>query len=71
MTTGQLALSLVAWCGAAGGPTNSPTILIQGFDLAHVNIYSIYELLKSMKNQNCRIATTQGNSRISQISQGV
>ena len=52
--------------------TNSATTqaLIQGFVLAHPNIYPIYELLACVKGlvlqiQSCRISMTQGNNRIS------
>ena len=65
------------WCGCrrAGRLTNSATIQaqIQGFELAHPNIYPIYELLECMKGlvlqiQNYRISMTQGNNRISKRS---
>ena len=44
---------------------------IQGFELAHPNIYPINELLECMKGlvlqiQNYRISMTQGNNRISE-----
>ena len=43
---------------------------IQGFELAHPNIYSIYELLECVKRpapqiQSCRISMTQVRNRIS------
>ena len=46
---------------------------IQGFELAHPNIYPIKELLKCMKRlvlqiQNYRIFMTRGNNRISERS---
>jgi hypothetical protein len=46
---------------------------IQSFELAHPNIYSIYELLEHMKVlvlqiQNCRISMTRNNNRLSQRS---
>lgn len=51
--------------------TNSTTTQtqIQGFELAHSNIYPIPELLESVNdpvlcNQNCRISATQRNKRI-------
>ena len=65
------------WCGCrrAGRLTNSATTQaqIQGFELAHPNIYPIYELLECMKGpvlqiQSCRISMTQGNNRISKRS---
>lgn len=42
--------------------------LIQGFGLAHANIYPIYELLKYMERlvlsfQSCRISIAQGQNR--------
>jgi hypothetical protein len=48
---------------------------IQGFELAHPNIYPIDELLKYMKGpvpqiQNYRMSMTQGNNRISEKSPG-
>ena len=65
------------WCGCrrAGRLTNSATTQaqIQGFELAHPNIYPIYELLECVKVpvlqiQNYRISMTQGNDRISERS---
>ena len=46
--------SLPWWCGCgrAGGLTNSATI--QGFELAHPNIYPMYELLEHVKGWSCR-----------------
>jgi hypothetical protein len=53
------------------GLTNSANTqpLTQSFEMAHPNIYPIYELLEHMKgpdlqNRSCRIAMTQGNNRI-------
>ncbi|KAL6033887.1 hypothetical protein STEG23_019606 [Scotinomys teguina] len=61
--------------GRAGGLINSGTtqVQIQGYELAHPNIHSIYELHESVKGlvlqtQGCRISTTQGNNRISKRS---
>jgi hypothetical protein len=55
----------------AGRLINSATTQakIQGFKLAHPNIYPICELLKPMKgtvlqNQSCMISMTQINNRI-------
>ena len=46
---------------------------IQGFELAHPNIYPINELLECMKGlvlqiQNPRVSMTQGNNRLSKRS---
>ena len=46
---------------------------IHGFELVHLNIYPIYELLEHGKGpvlwiQSCRISMTQGNNRISERS---
>jgi hypothetical protein len=56
-----------------GGLTNSATTQgqIQGFGLAHTNIYLIYKLLDCMKgqvvqNQSCRISITQDNNGMSE-----
>jgi hypothetical protein len=61
------------WCGyrAAGGLTNSATTQAQTqcFELAHVNIYPIYELLEGVKGlqiQSCRISMTQSENRLSE-----
>lgn len=45
-------------------------VQIQDFDLAHPNIYRIYELLECMKGlilqiQSCRFSMTPGNNSIS------
>jgi hypothetical protein len=46
---------------------------MQGLELVHPNIYSIYELLEDVKEsalqiQSCRISMRQGNNRISERS---
>lgn len=48
---------------------------IQGFEVAHPNIYPTCELLELVKgpvlqNQSCGVSLTQGNSRISEKSSG-
>ena len=62
-------------CENPSGLTSSDTsqAQIQGFELAHPNIYPINELLECMKGlvlqiQNYRISMTQGNNRISERS---
>ena len=64
-----LGQSLPWWCGhwRAGDLANSASSQAQiySFELAHPNIYSIYNLLESMKGQvlqiqSCRISVTQG-----------
>jgi hypothetical protein len=57
--------------------TNSATIQaqIQGFELAHPNIYSIYELLKHLKGWSYRtnaacVSMIQDNNRLSKRSLG-
>lgn len=57
--------------------TSSATIQvhIRGFELAHPNIYPIYELLEHVKGpvlqiQSFRISMTQGNNRITKRSPG-
>ena len=61
--------------GRTGQLTSSDTsqAQIQGFELAHPNIYPTSELLECMKGlvlqiQNYRISMTQGNCRISEWS---
>ena len=44
-------------------------VQIQGFELAHPNIYPTYELLELVKGpvlqtQSCRISMTQGNTGV-------
>ena len=65
---GSSAGELVRCCGykKVGGLINSATFQaqIQGFELAHPNIYPIYELLECVKglvlqNQSCRTSVTQ------------
>jgi hypothetical protein len=69
-------LALVVWAQESWQTDNPATQLqIQGFELAHLNIYSIYELLDFVKGlalqiQSCRISMTQGNNRISKRSPG-
>lgn len=80
---GELALPLacamqeswIQWHGhrRVGGLTNplSYEVQIQGFELAHPNIYPTYELLERMKgqvlqNQSCRMSMTQSKNRLSQ-----
>ena len=55
--------------------TNSATtqVQIQGFELAHPNIYPTYELLELVKGpvlqiQSCRISMAHGNDRLSKMS---
>ena len=55
--------------------TNSTTTQaqIQGYKLAHPNIYPIYELLEQVKGQipqllSCRNSVTQGHNRVSERS---
>lgn len=55
--------------------TNSATIQIQiqDFELAHPNIYPIYELLEHAKEQllqiqSCRVSMAQSNNRVSEKS---
>ena len=57
----------MVWYRRAVGLTSSNTSQAQiwGFELAHSNIYSIYELLALVKGrvlqiQGCRISMTQG-----------
>ena len=64
-------------CGRVGRLTGLDTTQaqVQNFELAHPNIYPIYELLKHMKEpvlhiQSCKISMTQSNSRISEGSFG-
>jgi hypothetical protein len=64
--------SLCCGYGRAGWLTYSATTQyqIQGFELAHPDIYTIYELPQYWKGmvlqtQSCRISMTQGNNRIS------
>lgn len=62
-------------CRRTGGPTTLVTTQekFHDIDLAHPNIYPIYELLEHMEgpvllNQSCRISVTHDNSRISKRS---
>ena len=76
---GELAgavLETLPWwygCGRTGRLTNSATTQaqIQGFELAHLYIYIIYERLECVKGpvmqiQNCGTSMTQGHNRISE-----
>jgi hypothetical protein len=53
--------------------SNTSQAQIQGFELAHSNIYPIYEFLEHMKGsvpqiQSCRVSMTQDYNRISKRS---
>lgn len=55
------------------GLSQTPLMSIQGFELAHPNIYPLNELLQCLKEpvlqiQNNSISTTQGNKRRSERS---
>jgi hypothetical protein len=62
----------VVWCQRVSRQTNSVAsqAQIQGFELAHPNIYPVYDLLECMKGlvlqiQSFMISMTQGSSNIS------
>jgi hypothetical protein len=63
-------VSLHLTCQPAAQLTDSatPQAQSQGFEVAHPNIYPIYELLEHVKKpvlqiQSCRLSMTQGNNR--------
>ena len=63
------------WVGRAVGLSSSALsqAQIQGFELAHPNIYPIYDLLEHVKGpvlkiQSCKISTTQCINRPSEMS---
>jgi hypothetical protein len=69
LQTGEQLAPPLAWQSGRAGRLNNSAITqaqIQGFELAHLNIYPIYELLEHMKGlvlqiQSFMVSRTQGN----------